>query len=164
MGPSKAAPVAAFVVEGPRSPHGATRPFSFPGAIPARGEPTMLSTSRLQTIVCTCDPRAAERFYSDVLGLALQRREPGALVYAVGGGELRVCPVPETRPSEHTVLGFAVADVAAVVSALTARGVAWERFPRFVHDATGLFVAPDGTRVAWMRDPDGNLLSVVQYA
>jgi catechol 2,3-dioxygenase-like lactoylglutathione lyase family enzyme len=124
----------------------------------------MLSTSRLQAIVCTSDPRAAERFYSDVLGLELKSRAPGALVYTVGDCDLRVSPVPEARPSGHTVVGFAVADIVAVMSALSTRGVVWERFPRFAHDVSGLFVAPDGSRVAWTRDPDGNLLSVVQYA
>jgi hypothetical protein len=38
-----------------------------------------------------------------------------------------------------------------------------ERFPGIPHDESGVFVTPDGARVAWFRDPDGNLLSVVQY-
>ena len=124
----------------------------------------MLSSAKLQTIVCTSRLAQAEQFYSQVLGLGLKGRSHGALVYEMGGGELRVSPVPSTLPSEHTVLGFAVSDLSAVMTALTARGVRWEHFPRFPHDPDGALTLPDGARVAWLRDPDGNLLSIVQYA
>jgi len=47
---------------------------------------------------------------------------------------------------------------------LTQHGVSLERFAGFTHDSTGILTTPDGAKVAWFRDPDGNLLSVVQYA
>jgi catechol 2,3-dioxygenase-like lactoylglutathione lyase family enzyme len=124
----------------------------------------MLASARLQTLVWTSDIPRAQAFYSDVLGLPLKGRSLGALVYAVGAGELRVSPVPTTEPSAHTVLGFAVDDIDTVAAALPARGVTPERFDNFAHDPRGVWTAPDGTRVLWFRDPDGNLLSVVQYA
>ena len=124
----------------------------------------MLGSARLQTIVWTADTARAERFYSGVLGLALKGRSHGAMVYEVSGGELRVSPVPSTQPSAHTVLGFAVTDIASVAAGLGERGVATERFAGFDHDARGVWTAPDGTKVVWFRDPDGNLLSAVQYA
>jgi catechol 2,3-dioxygenase-like lactoylglutathione lyase family enzyme len=123
----------------------------------------MLASSKLQTIVLTSRLAEAERFYSDVLGLPLKGNSDGALVYDVGGGDLRISPVPSTEPSVHTVVGFAVSELRAVVSALGARGVQWERFPGFPHDAAGAVVTPGGAKVAWFRDPDGNLLSIVQY-
>jgi len=124
----------------------------------------MLATARLQTIIWTSNLTEAEQFYSDVLGLTLQGNSHGALVYDVGGSELRVSPVLSTQPSAHTVLGFAVSDLSSVVAVLGARGVKWQRFPGFPHDAEGVVRIPDGTRVVWLRDPDGNLLSIVQYA
>ena len=124
----------------------------------------MLASSKLQALICTSRIDQAERFYSDVLGLPLQGRSLGALVYDVGGTALRVSPVPASQPSEHTVLGFAVVDIDSVIAELQQRGVPMERFPGFPHDASGVVRAPDGSRVAWFRDPDGNLLSVVQYA
>jgi len=123
----------------------------------------MLGSARLQTLVWTADTARAKAFYSDSLGLTLKRESFGALVYAVGGGELRVSPVPSTQPSAHTVLGFAVDDLDGTLDDLERRGVVAERFPNFTHDARGLWTAPDGTRIIWFRDPDGNLLSVVQY-
>ena len=123
----------------------------------------MLSQSRLQSIICTARMSDAEAFYRDVLGLAVKTRSDGAVVFDVSGSELRVSPVPSTRPSEHTVLGFAVADVDRVVAYLQDKGIALERFAQFQHEANGVLVTPDESRVAWFRDPDGNLLSVVQF-
>ena len=123
----------------------------------------MLATARLQTLVLTSDVERARTFYTQVLGLPLKGESLGALVYDVGGGDLRVSPVLSTKPSEHTVLGFAVEDLDTVVIELANRAVLPERFAHFAHDPRGVCTAPDGTRVIWFRDPDGNLLSVVQY-
>ena len=123
----------------------------------------MLGSARLQTLVWTSDTVRARPFYTDVLGLRFKGESLGALVYDVGGAELRVSPVPATAPSEHTVLGFAVDDIGAVADGLARHAVAPERFPNFGHDPRGVWTAPDGTQVIWFRDPDGNLLSAVQY-
>jgi catechol 2,3-dioxygenase-like lactoylglutathione lyase family enzyme len=123
----------------------------------------MFANARLQTLVCSTDPPRSERFYSDVLGLPLVERARGALVYHVSGQPLRVSPVPSLVPSAHTVLGFAVQDLGKAIARLVTRGVSLERFHQLPHDADGVVSLPDGTRVAWFRDPDGNLLSAVQY-
>ena len=124
----------------------------------------MLSSARLQTLVWTADVARSRPFYTEILGLKLKGQSHGADVYDVGGGDLRLSPVPATRPSEHTVAGFAVDDLDAVAETLQRKGVATERFPGFQQDARGVWRAPDGTKVLWFRDPDGNLLSAVQYA
>ena len=124
----------------------------------------MLASSTLQTIVLTSRIAEAEKFYSGVLGLPLNGESHGALIYHVGGSDLRVSPVPETQPSAHTVLGFAVPNLRAIVELLKQRGVSLERIAGLTHDSTGILTTPDGAKVAWFRDPDGNLLSMVQYA
>lgn len=123
----------------------------------------MLSNSKLQTIVWTSRISVAEAFYRDVLGLVVKARSDGAVVFDVNGADLRVSPVTSTWPSEHTVLGFAVPDVDKEVDLLKNLGVAFERFEHFPHEANGVLVTPEGSRVAWFRDPDGNLLSIVQF-
>jgi catechol 2,3-dioxygenase-like lactoylglutathione lyase family enzyme len=62
----------------------------------------MLASSKLQTIILTSRLAEAKRFYGDMLGLPLKDKSHGALVYDVGGSELRVSPVPSTEPSAHT--------------------------------------------------------------
>jgi catechol 2,3-dioxygenase-like lactoylglutathione lyase family enzyme len=138
---------------------------SFFDRLPFQSEDlAVLASAKLQTIIWTARLSEAERFYREVLELPLKGKSHGALVFDVGGSDLRVSPVPSTQPSAHTVLGFAVAHLDTVVAALRARGVTWERFPGFPHDADGVVRTPDGSRVVWFRDPDGNLLSIVQYA
>jgi catechol 2,3-dioxygenase-like lactoylglutathione lyase family enzyme len=123
----------------------------------------MFSHSKLQSIICTSRIDQAEIFYRAVLELSLQSRSDGALVFNVGGGDLRVSPVPSTMASEHTVLGFSVSDVDSAVEFLRKREVEIERFEGFTHNENGTLTTPGGSRVAWFRDPDGNLLSVVEY-
>jgi catechol 2,3-dioxygenase-like lactoylglutathione lyase family enzyme len=119
--------------------------------------------SKVQTIICTSRIKDAEHFYGTVLGLSLKGRSLGSLVYQVGNSTIRVSPVQSMQPSEHTILGFAVADLRDVIKELRARGLELERFTNFSHDDDGVVRIPDGTQVAWFRDPDRNLLSVVQY-
>lgn len=123
----------------------------------------MLSTASLQTIVWTSRQEEAARFYIEVLGLRAKGHSHGALVLEVGGQELRVSPVAETQPSSHTVLGFSVVNLRDVMLELAERGVAFERFAGWPHDERGMLTTPEGALVAWLRDPDGNLLSIVQY-
>jgi hypothetical protein len=48
--------------------------------------------------------------------------------------------------------------------ALTAKGVVFQRYPGFAHDAPGIWIAPDSTNhVAWFLDLDGNNLSLTQH-
>lgn len=124
----------------------------------------MLTSAKLQTIVWTSRPAEAERFYRQVLGLNFTGTSHGASIFDVCGSELRVSPVPSTGPSAHTVLGFSVTDLDAVMEALIVRGIEWERFPGLPHNSAGVLTTPEGAKVVWFRDPDGNLLSIVEYA
>ena len=149
--------IASVVISGERE-------LQAPPSAEVRDRRPILAGARLQTIVWTADVEAAAFFYGNVLELPLVARSLGALVYDVGGSELRLSPVPSTSPSPHTVLGFSVADVRAVARALAAKGVRPVLFANFDHDPEGVWTAPDGTTVMWFRDPDGNLLSIVHYA
>jgi hypothetical protein len=66
------------------------------------------------------------------------------------------------RPQGFTVMGWEVDDVAATVDGLVARGVQFERYSGMDQDERGIWKAPSGARVAWFKDPDGNVLSVTQ--
>lgn len=83
----------------------------------------MLAKAKLQTIIWTSDIGKAEQFYSHILGLSFKGMSQGALIYSVDGGDLRVSPVPHTDPSAHTVLGFSVPEIHAVVRELNSRDV-----------------------------------------
>ena len=79
------------------------------------------------------------------------------------GTVLRVTRVDEVVPAPYTVLGWEVSNIEEVVKWLQKRGVAFEKYP-FVQDKElGIWTAPTGDKVAWFKDPDGNVLSVSQH-
>ena len=122
----------------------------------------MLNASRLVCFVATADADRARAFYRDALGLALIEDGGYALVFDANGTQLRVQRVEAVAPHPYTALGWEVDDVTASVRALAARGVAMARFPGLPLDADGIWDTPDGSRVAWFHDPDGNTLSISQ--
>ncbi|TMC09222.1 MAG: VOC family protein [Chloroflexi bacterium] len=123
----------------------------------------MLGAVRPIAFVSTTDPARARAFYQDTLGLTFVADEGFALVFDLAGVMLRVTRVDELRPQPFTVLGWHVHDIDAVVRELTDRGVAFERYEALEQDALGVWRSPSGARVAWFRDPDGNVLSVTRF-
>lgn len=122
----------------------------------------MLGDKPLVTFIVTKDADKARQFYEGVLGLTFVEDTPFALVFDAHGIQLRVTRVEELTPSPHTVLGWDVGDVPAAVRELAAKGVTFEIYEGFGQDEDGIWSAPDGSKVAWFKDPDGNLLSVSQ--
>lgn len=122
-----------------------------------------LASSSLVAFVGVCDPDRAKSFYRDRLGLRLVSEElPFALVFDVQGTMLRVTVVPEVKPAKFTVLGWKVPDIQAAVSSLDKAGVEFQRYAGLQQDGLGIWTSPNGARVAWFHDPDGNILSVTQ--
>jgi hypothetical protein len=72
--------------------------------------------------------------------------------------------MPAHHPFQGTVLGWEVKDVEAVVRWLLERGVATEKYPFVPDKELGIWNAPGGARIAWFKDPDGNVLSAAQHA
>jgi hypothetical protein len=65
--------------------------------------------------------------------------------------------------AKYTVLGWDVPDIVATAKSLRRAGVKLEIFGGFPQDDLGIWTAPDGTKVAWFKDPDGNILSIAQH-
>jgi catechol 2,3-dioxygenase-like lactoylglutathione lyase family enzyme len=122
----------------------------------------MPSRSRLVCFIATADADRARAFYHGKLGLALVEDGGYALVFDANGTQLRVQRVQDVAPHPYTALGWEVDDVTAAVRALVANGVPMDRFPGLPLDADGIWNTPDGSRVAWFHDPDGNTLSLSQ--
>ncbi len=129
----------------------------------------MSQTSRLAkydliAFVSIVDVARAKEFYRDTLGLTLLSEEPPfALVFDAHGIMLRLGMAKTLPPAHGTVLGWKVPDIAAAVAELTEAGVIFERYPQMKQDKSGVWSAPGGAKVAWFKDPDGNILSVSQH-
>ena len=114
--------------------------------------------------VATGDAGRARVFYEDVLGLRFLRDDSFALVFDANGTMLRIARGGKVSPVVHTVLGWEVADIRAEVSELKTRGVNFLMIGGFSQDELGVWTAPDDTKVAWFKDPDGNTLSLTEFA
>jgi catechol 2,3-dioxygenase-like lactoylglutathione lyase family enzyme len=121
----------------------------------------ILEAAKPAIVICTRDRARAAAFYRDTLGLPLAYEDNFAAVFNIGGVTLRVSLVPDFTPHEHTILGFNVPDVPAAVRALREKGLNFNIYPGFRQDELGILAVPGGVvRVAWFKDPDGNVLSV----
>lgn len=124
----------------------------------------MLGPAELIAFVPSADLDRARTFYEDVLGFAVEDVSPYACVLRSGEVMLRVTKVEELVPQAFTVLGWKVSDIRGVVTGLVAKGVAFERFDGMDQDADGVWTTPGGDGVAWFKDPDGNVLSLTEFA
>ena len=99
----------------------------------------------------------------NVLGLAFVSDDEFALVFDANGTTQRIQKVGDVSPKPYTTLGWQVDDIRDAVNGLGAKGVKFEVYDFMQPDADGIVSFPGGARVAWFKDPDGNLLSLDQY-
>jgi catechol 2,3-dioxygenase-like lactoylglutathione lyase family enzyme len=124
----------------------------------------MLGSHKLMAFAPTLDANKARSFYEGVLGLSVLSQDNFALALDANGIMLRVTNVPPSfKPQPFTILGWQVPDIAQSVSGLRQKGVRFEMFGMPTQDAEGIWTAPGGAKVAWFKDPDGNILSLTQF-
>jgi len=123
----------------------------------------MLASGKMVGFVPTKDYDKARAFYEGKLEFEFVSLDQYALVMSVGGHRIRIAKVPNFTPLQGTILGWEVKNIETVVNWLRDRGVPSEKYP-FVQDRElGIWTTPNGDKVAWFKDPDGNVLSVSQH-
>jgi predicted enzyme related to lactoylglutathione lyase len=126
----------------------------------------MLGKSHAFSSFAVRETEAAKKFYAKTLGLEATD-VPGMKgtfrLSLPGGVKVFVYPKPDHQAATFTVLNFPVENVERTVAALTERGVRFEvyREGTVKTDAKGISVG-EGPRIAWFRDPSGNIFSVVE--
>jgi predicted enzyme related to lactoylglutathione lyase len=122
----------------------------------------MLADKKLKAFVPTVMAHKARSFYRDILGLTLLSEDDYALEFEANGTLLRVIIVPELRPQAFTVVGWNVEDIASTIQELNKKGVICEIYDFLKQDTQGIWNSPGGSKVAWFKDPDSNILSLTQ--
>ena len=122
----------------------------------------MLTNHAIMAFLATQSADRAREFYQSILGLELIADEPWALVFDAHGTMLRIQKVEHLKPHPFTSLGWTVPDITGIVRKLIGKGVEFVRYDFLPQDELGIWKSPSGARVAWFRDPDGNLLSLTQ--
>lgn len=123
----------------------------------------MFDVEGVIAFIATDDAKGARQFYEGVLGFTLTEDTPFALAFDMHGTMLRVQKLGSFSPASHTVLGWSVKDIASAIGALSGKGVSFERFDGMGQDALGIWASPSGAKIAWFKDPAGNLLSLTQF-
>jgi catechol 2,3-dioxygenase-like lactoylglutathione lyase family enzyme len=123
----------------------------------------MLASSKIIGFVPTKDSAQARSFYEGKLGFQFVSDDPFALVMKAGETQVRIAKVQDFTPPPFTVLGWEVSNIEEVVAWLQKRGVAFEKYPWVEDKERGIWAAPSGDKIAWFKDPDGNVLSISQH-
>ncbi len=111
------------------------------------------------------DMQRARQFYEGLLGLVPGTDTGDIVGYPCGGDtQINVYLSPYAGTAKFTVAGFDVEDIETVVAELTQQGVTFEQYdqPPIVTDAQGIAHFAGDAKVAYLKDPDGNILSLAQ--
>lgn len=123
----------------------------------------MLGATNIVAMVPIKYPEKSRAFYEGLLGLRFVKDDGFALVFEANGIMVRAAKMKEFIPAQFTVLGWQVSGIEDVARALAAKGIHFEIFGFFKQDELGIWTAPTGDKVAWFKDPDGNILSISEH-
>ncbi len=123
----------------------------------------MLAGCKLIGFVPTKDSARSRKFYEGKLGFKFVSDDQFALVMQAGESMIRIAKGADFKPAQYTVMGWEVTDIEAMVKWLTGRGVTFEKYPFVQDQKLGIWTTPNGDKVAWFKDPDGNVLSLSQH-
>lgn len=120
---------------------------------------SLIQDSQVTCMLPVKDLERARRFYESALGLASGDARPdGKFVYRCGGTEIALFPKPEGTRAEHTALSFRVADIAAAIRTLKARGVVFADYDLPGFKTVEHVCVLGAEKAAWFQDPEGNIL------
>jgi len=120
----------------------------------------MITRLKLKAFIPTIKSEKAKVFYKDLLGLKLISEDNYGLEFDSNGTRLRINIVQEFKPHPFTVLGWDVDSIKSTIQSLNKKGIVFEKYDFIEQDELGIWTAPGGTKVAWFKDPDKNILSL----
>jgi catechol 2,3-dioxygenase-like lactoylglutathione lyase family enzyme len=126
----------------------------------------MLMNAPIIGLIPASDAERARAFYEGMLGLSFLRDDGFAIVLKANHTFVRVIRMREFTPVPYTILGWEVTNIEETVAGLAAKGLAFQRYPFLPPDqvdALGIWTAPNGDRIAWFLDSEGNNLSLSQH-
>ena len=109
------------------------------------------------------DVQKAKEFYGQTLGLDVSEAHGLLTLHIAGGTKILMYPKENHTPATFTILNFPVDNIEQAVDELARKGVHFESYNTgdLVTDEKGIFRG-QGPKIAWFKDPAGNLLSVLE--
>ena len=122
----------------------------------------MLGDHDVAATLAITDIDAARSFYEGTLGLEPVMEFPDSVVYAAGNSKLMVYRSDFAGTNKATAATWAVGDqLESIVEDLRGKGVAFEHYDLPVTTREGDIHELDGMRGVWLKDPDGNIIGLV---
>src|ERR1700674_3818317 len=123
----------------------------------------MLGTRDATATIAVKDLEVAKKFYEGTLGLKrVDAMEPEAHVYKSGNTRVLIYRSQYAGTNKATALSWSVGnEVEALVQALKAKGITFEKYDLPGSTLKGDVHVMGDIRAAWFKDPDGNILNLV---
>jgi catechol 2,3-dioxygenase-like lactoylglutathione lyase family enzyme len=123
----------------------------------------MLGKADAMPMIAVKDLDRARKFYEDTLGLKTDEDWGGEGVTLKSGDTLvNVYRSQFAGTNKATALTFEVGDIDKEISELKDKGIFFEHYDLPGLEQRGDCYVGDGMKTAWFKDPDGNVLSLVQ--
>ncbi|MBV9963104.1 MAG: VOC family protein [Parafilimonas sp.] len=124
----------------------------------------MLQQSKAFSSFSVNDLQKAKEFYSNILGLKVSDSPMGVLeLHIEGSNNIMIYPKSNHEAATFTVLNFPVDDIEKTVDELITKGIVFEQYEGEIKtDEKGICRDSHGPKIAWFKDPAGNILSVLQ--
>jgi catechol 2,3-dioxygenase-like lactoylglutathione lyase family enzyme len=115
------------------------------------------------TLPCA-DMARARQFYEGTLGFSVVDENPAGVMYQVGSSQLFLYPSEYAGTNKATAAGLEVDDLDGTMAELRGKGVTFEEYDLGEYGKTenGVMDMGEGGRGAWFKDPDGNILSLLE--
>ena len=134
-----------------------------PFGLGMEGGTNMLGKSDATPMIAVTDLDRARKFYEDTLGLKTKDDWGEGATLRSGDTLINVYKSEFAGTNKATALTFQVDDIDKEVSELRDKGIFFEKY-----DLPGLkpsgdcYVGEGGFKTAWFKDPDGNILSLIE--
>ena len=123
----------------------------------------MLGKADATPMIAVKDIDRAKQFYKDKLGLNPVNEMGGEFFMLKSGGTtLNVYKSEFAGTNKATLLTFDVDDIDSEVLELKNKGVIFERYDVEGLTPEGDIYKAEGMKTAWFKDPDGNILSLIE--
>ena len=122
----------------------------------------MLGKADATPMIAVKDLDNARKFYEETLGLETQEDFGEGVMMKTGDTMISLYRSEFAGTNKATALTFDVEDLEAEVRELRDKGVFFEHYDLPGLDAQGDLYVADGMKTAWFKDPDGNILSLLQ--
>ena len=123
----------------------------------------MIGKSDATPMIAVKDLDRARKFYEETLGLTAKTAWGEGVTLESGGTAINLYTSEFAGTNKATALTFGVDDIDKEVAELKDKGIFFENYDLPGLDKRGdLYVGENGFKATWFKDPDGNILSLMQ--